>query len=286
VLLPFSDRGWFAAAVALYALAAGFAVIIWRRQFQRDSGALYGLMAAGWVLHTGAMFRRGFSLERCPIHNLFEATMFVAWTISAAYLVIGGFSRMRFLGVFAAPVLTLLGVFALMPALDPPVLDRSLAVRPDFSSGWGPIHAALVLLAYGSFGLGSLASGMYLRQEHSLRFDKARALRALLPPITRLESATTGLLWAGWGLLSAGLASGSLYLRQARGAWFVADPFVIYSCVTWLLYGGLILGAWQFRQRGRRLAWGSVLGFAVLMLTFWGMYLLSEMHNRVPRPTA
>ncbi len=272
--------------MALYALAAGFAVIIWRRQFQRDSGALYGLMAAGWVLHTGAMFRRGFSLERCPIHNLFEATMFVAWTISAAYLVIGGFSRMRFLGVFAAPVLTLLGVFALMPALDPPVLDRSMAVRPDFSSGWGPIHAALVLLAYGSFGLGSLASGMYLRQEHSLRFDKARALRALLPPITRLESATTGLLWAGWGLLSAGLASGSLYLRQARGAWFVADPFVIYSCVTWLLYGGLILGAWQFRQRGRRLAWGSVLGFAVLMLTFWGMYLLSEMHNRVPRPTA
>jgi ABC-type uncharacterized transport system permease subunit len=101
-----------------------------------------------------------------------------------------------------------------------------------------------------------------------------------------LESATTGLLWVGWGLLSAGLASGSLYLRQARGAWFVADPFVIYSCVTWLLYGGLLLAAWQFRQRGRRLAWGSVLGFAVLMLTFWGMYLLSGMHNRVPSPNS
>lgn len=279
--LPFSDRGLFAAAVVLYALATGFAVIIWRRQFQRDSGAIYGLMTLGWILHTAAMFRRGFSLERCPIHNLFEATMFVAWTISAVYLVIGGFSRMRFLGAFAAPVLTLLGVFALMPALDRPAGER-----PDFSSGWGPVHAALVLLAYGSFGLGSLASGMYLRQEHSLRFDKARALRALLPPITRLESATTGLLWAGWGLLSAGLASGSLYLRQARGAWFVADPFVIYSCVTWLLYGTLLIGAWQFRQRGRRLAWGSVLGFAVLMLTFWGMYLLSDMHNRVPRPNA
>jgi ABC-type uncharacterized transport system permease subunit len=281
VSLPFSDRGLFGAAVVLYALAAGFAVIIWRRQFQRDSVALYALMSVGWVLHTGAMFRRGFSLERCPINNLFEATVFVTWTISAVYLLIGGFSRMRFLGAFAAPVLTLLGVFALMPALDPPA-----GQRPDFSSGWGPIHAALVLLAYGSFGLGSLASGMYLRQEHSLRFDKARALRALLPPITRLESATTGLLWVGWGLLSAGMASGSLYLRQARGAWFVADPFVIYSCVTWLLYGGLLVAAWQFRQRGRRLAWGSVLGFSVLMLTFWGMYLLSEMHNRVPRPNS
>ena len=84
--LPFSDRGLFGAAVVLYALAAGFAVIIWRRQFQRDSVALYALMSVGWVLHTGAMFRRGFSLERCPINNLFEATMFVTWTISAVYL--------------------------------------------------------------------------------------------------------------------------------------------------------------------------------------------------------
>jgi ABC-type uncharacterized transport system permease subunit len=175
-----------------------------------------------------------------------------------------------------------LWVFALLALLT----VAEVGVVKVTSIGRALMISALVLLAYGSFGLGSLASGMYLRQEHSLRFDKARALRALLPPITRLESATTGLLWAGWGLLSAGLASGSLYLRQARGAWFVADPFVIYSCVTWLLYGGLILGAWQFRQRGRRLAWGSVLGFAVLMLTFWGMYLLSEMHNRVPRPTA
>ena len=38
------------------------------------------------------------------------------------------------------------------------------------------------------------------------------------------------------------------------------------------------------KPRGRRLAWGALLGFAVLMLTFWGVYLLSDMHNRGANP--
>ena len=38
----------------------------------------------------------------------------------AAYLVIGLLPRLRFLGAFASPVLLAIGVFALMPALDPP----------------------------------------------------------------------------------------------------------------------------------------------------------------------
>jgi ABC-type uncharacterized transport system permease subunit len=280
VLLP-NDRMLFGLAVVVYAVATVFAMLIWRRGFREDNRWLYVLMLAGLVLHTLAMFRRGFSLEHCPITNLFEATMFVGWTIAAAYAVLGGFSRLRFLGAFASPVMLVLGVFALMPALD-----RHHGPQPDFTSGWGPVHAALVLLAYGSFGLGSLASGMYLRQEHNLRFNKSRALFALLPPIARLEVTATWMLWAGLALLSGGLVTGSLYLRQARGAWFVPDPFVVYSMVTWLLYGGLLVGAWRFQQRGRRLAWGAVVGFAVLMLTFWGVYLLSDMHNRVSVPPA
>lgn len=276
-----SDRILFAAAVAFYAAAALVSVSVWRRGFREESRPIFLLLLGGLALHTGAMLRRGFSLERCPISNLFEATMFVAWTISAAYAVLGGFRGLRFLGAFTAPLLTLLGVFALMPALD-----RHHGLQPDFSAGWGPIHAALVLLAYGAFGLGSLASGMYLRQDHNLRFNKTRALVGLLPSISRLEVTATRLLWIGLGLLSAGLFTGSLYLREARGSWFVPDPFVVYSVVTWLVYGAILVGASRFHQGGRRLAWGAVLGFAVLMLTFWGVYLLSDMHNRGSAPAS
>ena len=33
------------------------------------------------------MFKRGFSINACPVNNLFEATLFIAWAIAAAYLI-------------------------------------------------------------------------------------------------------------------------------------------------------------------------------------------------------
>ena len=44
------------------------------------------------------MVRRGFSINHCPVNNLFEATVFIAWSAAAAYLVIGLLPKLRFLG--------------------------------------------------------------------------------------------------------------------------------------------------------------------------------------------
>ena len=109
-----TDRSWFTIAVALYAVSAVYSVLLWRRGFREDNRVLYALLAGGAVLHTWAMFQRGFALDRCPINNLYEATMFVAWTMTAAYLAIGLWSKLRFLGAFATPLLFAIGVFALL----------------------------------------------------------------------------------------------------------------------------------------------------------------------------
>ena len=104
-----TDRSWFTIAVALYGISAVYSVLLWRRGFREDNRVLYALLSGGAVLHTCAMFLRGFALDRCPINNLFEASMFIAWTIVAAYLVIGAFRRLRFLGAFASPLLAAIG---------------------------------------------------------------------------------------------------------------------------------------------------------------------------------
>ena len=41
------------------------------------------------LFHTSAMLKRGFSFDRCPVNNLYEATTFLLWTIAATYLVVG-----------------------------------------------------------------------------------------------------------------------------------------------------------------------------------------------------
>ena len=280
-VLGLSDRQWFLGAVLLYGVATLFGVLVWKHGFRRDDRALYGMLWAGFALHTLALVARGVSLSRCPIRNLYEATTFLLWALAAAYLVVGLVRRVRYLGVFVAPLLLAVGVFALMPALDSPEAGSRLV------PGWKSLHATFILLAYGAFGLGALAGGMYLMEANNLKNHKALAMASLLPPITRVEAVTGGSLLAGVALLTAGLITGVFYLKAARGSYLSADPFVLYSALTWVLYMGLLVARWQFDQRGRRLAVGAVAGFAFVLLTFWGIYLLSGLHRAsVPPSTA
>ncbi len=141
------------------------------------------------------------------------------------------------------------------------------------------MHKALILLSYGAFGLSSVAGLMYLTQEHDLKFHKLRAVLSRLPPIQRLEWVMGRVLAAGFVLLSAGLVVSGIYLKQTRNVYITNDAEVLYSLFVWLVYLTLLVLRWRFAQRGRRFAWGAVGGFAFVMLTFWGVYLLSGIHN-------
>jgi len=277
-----TDRTLFAVAVVFYGLSALYSIFIFRRGFRDDNWSNYLLLAAAFAFHTLAVFKRGFSLSRCPIHNLYEATTFVAWTIVAAYLAIGIWSRLRFLGAFAAPILFGIGVFALMPSLDPPHGDK-----PAFTGGWISLHAALVLLSYGAFGLASVAALMYLNQDRNLKFDKRRAALSLVPPIQRLESVIGRLLAGGFVLLTLGLLVGAFALRLPSGAAYWNDPKVLWSAAVWVMYLLLLVLRWGWSHRGRRFALSALGGFAFVLLTFWGTNLLSSIHNpAVDRPAA
>jgi ABC-type uncharacterized transport system permease subunit len=210
------------------------------------------------------------------LHNLYEATTFVLWVIVAVYLVVGLSGRLRFLGAFASPVLFVVGGFALMPALD-----HYHGPQADFSLPMTSVHAALVLFAYGAFGLAATAAAIYVTQEHNLKFNKLQAVLSMLPPIQRLETAMTWMLVVGVGLLTAGLASGS-HLPRPKGVSYITDPKVLWSAVVWAIYLGLLLARFKFHQRGRRMAIAIIASFALVLLTFWVTSLFSPLHN--PKP--
>ena len=276
--MSLSDRDLVWSAVGLYGISTLYSIFLLRGGFRRDNQINYLLLLGGFVLHTLAMFQRGFSLQRCPINNLFEATLFIAWAIVASYLVLGVWSKVRFLGAFASPVMFAIGVFALMPGLDTPYQPQ----HPNFTGGMHSLHAALILLASGAFGLSCIAAVMYLTQERDLKMHKVRALLSRLPPIQRLEQVTRGLMWAGLLLMTGGLVSGALWLKERQGVFFKPDSTIIWAGLVWLIYLVLIVLDARFARRGRRFAWGAVAGFAFVILTFWGFYLLSGIHHSAP----
>ncbi len=269
-----NERHLFLLAVVFYGLSMLHSVFMWRQGFRHHNRINYALLFIAFLLHTGAMVTRGISFARCPVNNLYEAMLFVNWTIVTTYLVLGLWSRLNFLGAFASPILFGAGVFALMPNLD-----VRYGAHPEFVSAWGSLHAALILLSFGAFGLSSVAAAMYLTQEHNLKFRKLQAVFSLLPPIQRLEATVGRLLLTGFVLLTAGLAVGGYYLHRTKGPGFTSDPEILWSGFVWLIYLGLIVMRWWFAQGGRKIAWGAVGTFAFVMLTFWGFYLLSGIHH-------
>lgn len=268
----FTDRHCFLLAVTVYGVSSIYSVLLWRKGFRRDDRVNYLLLLGGFALHTLAMFKRGMTLNHCPVQNLYEATTFAAWSVALAFLVVGAWRRMRFLGAFASPLLFCLGVFALMPALDPPH-----GPRPEFGGALQSLHATLILLAYGAFGLAAVSAVMFLTQEHNLKFNKLRAVLSLLPPIQRLELVTRRLVLVGFVLLTVGLCLGG-HLPRPEGVRFGQDPKVVWSVVLWLAYLGLLVWRWRGLSP-RRFAWGMVSVFVFVLLTFWGTNLLSPLHN-------
>ena len=166
-----ADRHFFVLAVVVYGVSMVYSVFLWRKGFRKDNRVNYFLLLAAFGLHTLSMVKRGFSLNRCPVNNLYEATMFIAWTIVAAYLPGGRLvpaavsRRVRFAG------------FVRHGRLRADARPRLPHGQPGIATDvWTSLHAALILLSFGAFGLGSVAALMYLTQEHNLKFHKLRAM--------------------------------------------------------------------------------------------------------------
>jgi len=269
----FNDRSFFAAAVLCYGISAAYSIFLLQRETRSHNRLNYFVLLGAFAFHTTAMLMRGFSLERCPINNLYEATLFVAWTMTATYLVFGLWGRLRFLGSFAAPLLFAIGVFALLTPKD-----VGSPGHPEFGGGWLTLHVAMFALSYGAFGLSSVAGLMYLTQERNLKLHKMRALLWFMPPMQRLDLVIRALLITGFVLLTGALAVSGAFMHQ-QGLSFTADFKIFWSVFVWAIYLGLILMRWKFWPGGRRFAWGSIAAFAFVLLTFWGSSLMSPLHR-------
>jgi HemX protein len=275
----FTDRNCFLLAVAFYGLSTVYSVFLWRKGFRRDEWVNYLLLAAGVTLHTLAMTKRGLTLHSCPVNNLYEATTFLLWGLGLACLIYSLMPRFKFLAAFTAPVLFTVGIFALMPSLDPPH-----GRNPEFSGALRSLHAATILQAYGAFGLAAVAAAMFLMQRHDLKAHKLRALISLLPSIQRLGIITFRLVAVGFVLLTIGLIAGS-QLPRPVGEHYLSDPKVLWSALLWLVYLESLVAYKFFGRTNRRFASVVIVTFVFLLLTFGLTNKFSPMHQDDTLPT-
>src|SRR5947199_10860920 len=72
----------------------------------------------GFIFQTAFLSIRGHALGRCPLTNLFEVFVFLAWSVALMYTLAAPLYRLSLMGAFTAPLVALLQAFALVGPID------------------------------------------------------------------------------------------------------------------------------------------------------------------------
>jgi HemX protein len=221
----------------------------------------------GFIFQTAFLSIRGNELGRCPLTNLFEVFVFLAWSVALIYLLVGPAYRLSLMGAFTAPLVVLLQGFALVAPID---VHHSVKVPANPSLEF---HASVSLVAYGAFALACIAGVMYLVQERQLKTHHLHSIFYHLPPLTDLFAAITRLLWWGFILYTIGIASG----------FFTGRPLprvqVVAAIGVWLLYAAILQGRHLRRIAPKRVAALCIVGFSVALTLLWGITFSAQTHS-------
>jgi ABC-type uncharacterized transport system permease subunit len=224
-------------------------------------------IAAGFALQSAFLSVRGHSLGRCPLTNLFEVLVFLAWSVALIYMLVGPVYRLSLMGAFTAPLVLLIQAFALLAPFDTTHSTKLAA------NSWLEFHASMSLIAYGAFALACIAGVMYLVQDRQLKTRRLHSIFYHLPPLTDLFDAITRLLWWGLGLYTLGLVSG----------FFVGQPLpraqVLCAFAVWLLYAAILQGRHLRRLAPKRVAALCIVGFGAALTLLWGITFSAQMHS-------
>jgi len=134
-------------------------------------------------------------------------------------------------------------------------------------------------LAANPFILAGMLSGVFASLLY-LMLDWRRAdLERLLPDANRIDSLTYKTIGLAFPLLTLMIAAGAYWANRTWGSYWSWDPKETWAAITWLVYAGYLHMRITRGWRGRRAAYFAILGFAVVMFTFFGVtYLLPGLH--------
>lgn len=252
------------AAIA-YLAAAG---LLFRDLGQGDRQPGRGWLAAAVpavLLHAGYHLAVAWRTAGGPDMHFFSALSLVTLGMAAMTMLVGARGRMAALGVVAFPLAALLLVARHLrgPAVSP-VLDWRLQ-----------LHAWLALLAYATLAIAALLALMLWVQERALRRRAFSAWRRALPPLTELESLLFRTITVGFGLLTLTLLTGVLFVEDFLSQHLVHKS--VLSMLSWLVFGGLLLGRWRYGWRGARAVHWTLTAMALLLLAFFGSKFVLEL---------
>lgn len=196
--------------------------------------------------------------------GLASSVSFVAWVV-AALLFATSFSKpIHALGIIVYPLAAIALLFSLaFPDTQNKLIEVSIAA-----------HVFLSIGAYALLAIAVCQSVLLNIQEKLLHEHQINSFINKLPPLQTMEDFLFQTLKMGCFLLTLSLASGFLFIDDFFTQELTAKTLL--SIIAWAVFVGLVVGHKIFGWRGKHAILATQIGFAVLVLAYFGTKFVLE----------
>ena len=257
----------FNASLAVYfgALVCAVACLMSHKRFL--DWAANALILAGAVVQTIYLGVRWTQAGRAPFSNMFESLVLFAWAVAIVYLVLRIRIRMPWLAAAAA-------AFSGMALAHASTFESAIQpLMPALQSNWLTFHVMTCFLGYGGFAVSALVAAGFLVADREGSTVSAETRETMETILTRTIS-------FGFLFLTLGILTGAVWANSAWGTYWSWDPKETWSLITWFIYAIFLHCRFVRGWRRRRAAWISIVGFASVLFTYYGVnFLLSGLHS-------
>ena len=266
----------------LYAVSAvAYAVHFARRDPAAGRAATASLLVAA-LAHTFVIGMQTMEVRFNPVASPSRAVSTFVWLLTLSYLYLELTTDERAMGVFILPVIVALQV---IPVVFPGMANSD----PVLNSGWFWVHVSSLLFAYASFALAGALGLTYMLQFKEIKKKHLGYFYTRLPSLQILDVMNWRAVTVGWLFLTVGVVVGVVWTAQARAispndpnlqAMSLDDPKILGAIVTWAVYSFAMFARTTLGWTGRRAAWLSALGFAIILLNFLPVnYFVTTSHT-------
>ncbi|RMF61208.1 MAG: cytochrome C biogenesis protein [Calditrichaeota bacterium] len=219
------------------------------------------ILSVTCVLHLSFVVLKGLFFRRFPIGNVFEFASVLALSLVLIYLFIEFKLKLKTTGLFILSI-----VFPLQ-------LISSLFFNPEYQlptvlhSPMLIFHTSTVILGYSAFFLSALYALMYLLLFHELKKAQFGVIYQKMPSLEALIDLSYRTAVIGFFFLTITIFLGIMWRKNAFPDTAHMDPKVIATYSVWVLYGILIIGKKFARWTNKWLAYLSIVGLVVIILS-------------------
>lgn len=252
-------------------LILAFMQMLRRREWFRNAifTAVIFIVAI-FIYHTAGMGLRWYISGYAPWSNSYETMVYVAWATVLAGLLFGSKNSLTLAlaTLFGGIILFVSGLNWMDPQIN--------TLVPVLKSPWLMFHVAVIVAAYGFFGISFLLG---ITNLSILAFSRKGT--PLSNRIGELSIINNLSLLVGLSLMTIGTFLGAVWANESWGRYWGWDPKETWALITIVVYSVVthihLVKKWQSEWLFNLL---SVFAFSSVLMTFLGVnYFLSGMHS-------